>query len=335
MKVLRTLCVSVALLSMGACDRLQSMITPPPPLDGASLIIEIDAAAAANKQLEELSDQMADTLRVAGVRYTGRGVLDGAVRIRLIDPAELDEALAALAPITGHLNVTTTPEGMIEGRYKEEYASQAVAALTEQAMPIIERRLHGLRAAVEAHAPGQLRIRTSDPVVPDMVKYVVGQQGVISFHMVREISAEERQSGALPIGTMLVAPYGAGQPEIVQRRPEFTGERLSRANPSTDTQTGEFVLSFALDPEGTQRFCRITREHTGDRFAILFDGMVLTAPMINEPICGGSGQISGNFTAESANELAIMLRAGALPAPFRVQRPRLSSSTSTSLARSG
>ena len=73
-----------------------------------------------------------------------------------------------------------------------------------------------------------------------------------------------------------------------------------------------------MTSEGSRIFCRITREHTGDRFAILLDGQVLTAPRINEPICGGSGQISGNFTAETANELAVMLRAGALPAPLTV-----------------
>ena len=109
---------------------------------------------------------------------------------------------------------------------------------------------------------------------------------------------------------------------MVERRPRFTGERLTRASPSTDPQTGEFVLSFALDSEGTTLFCRITRENTGNRFAILLDNQVLTAPRINEPICGGTGQISGNFTAESANNLAIMLRAGALPAPLSVVEQR-------------
>ena len=73
---------------------------------------------------------------------------------------------------------------------------------------------------------------------------------------------------------------------------------------------------FRLDSEGARLFCRITRQHTNDRFAILLDNQVLTAPTINEPICGGSGQISGNFTPQSASELALMLNAGALPTPL-------------------
>jgi protein-export membrane protein SecD len=153
-----------------------------------------------------------------------------------------------------------------------------------------------------------------------MLKERIGQTALMTFHMVREVSPEEAASGRLPPGTMLVQPYpqSNGSQEVVERRPRFTGERLTRANPSTDPQTAEFVLSFALDSEGSRLFCRITREHTNDRFAILLDNQVLTAPRINEPICGGTGQISGNFSAESANNLAVMLRAGALPAPLSV-----------------
>jgi protein-export membrane protein SecD len=109
---------------------------------------------------------------------------------------------------------------------------------------------------------------------------------------------------------------------VVERRPRLTGEHLTRANPSTDPQTAEFVLSFQLDSQGRTIFCRITRDYVNQRFAILLDNQVLTAPRINEPICGGSGQISGNFTPESANELALMLRAGALPAPLTVIEER-------------
>ena len=119
---------------------------------------------------------------------------------------------------------------------------------------------------------------------------------------------------------MLVQPYPRiGQTaEVVERRPRFTGERLVRASPSSDPITGEFVLSFQLDTQGTLVFCRLTNEYTGQRFAVLLDNQVLTAPRINEPICAGTGQISGNFTAQSANDLAVILRAGALPAPLIV-----------------
>jgi protein-export membrane protein SecD len=109
---------------------------------------------------------------------------------------------------------------------------------------------------------------------------------------------------------------------VVERRPRLTGENLSRANPSTDPQTNQFVLAFQLDSRGSTIFCRITRDYVNQRFAILLDNQVLTAPRINEPICGGSGQITGNFTPESASELALMLNAGALPTPLTVIEER-------------
>ena len=119
---------------------------------------------------------------------------------------------------------------------------------------------------------------------------------------------------------MVVRPYAGapGYAEVVERRPRLTGAQLRRVAPSTDSGTGQFVLSFEFDDEGKRTFCRLTRAHQGQRFAILLDNQVLTAPRINEPICGGSGQITGNFTAQSVNELAMLLGAGALPVPLHV-----------------
>jgi protein-export membrane protein SecD len=152
------------------------------------------------------------------------------------------------------------------------------------------------------------------------LREVIGPTGLLTFHMVREVDPAEAAAGRLPPGTMLALPYGGGSAssEVVDRRPRFSGERIARAFPTADAQTGEMVLSFQLDAEGTRIFCRITREHVGERFAVLLDGKVVTAPRVNEPICGGSGQISGNFTAQSAGQLAALLRAGALPAPLVV-----------------
>ncbi|MEQ1809517.1 MAG: hypothetical protein ABL889_06315 [Terricaulis sp.] len=317
MRVVQALCVTLVLAIVGACDRLQSVF-PPPTFDGAILVVEIDKEVTAELQLEAMSEQMAGALRAAMIRYTGRGVRDGTVRIRLIDLADTERALRELAPITGHMDITSTADGVIEGRLKDGFVDSAAADLALQSIPILERRLGGARVAIEAGEAGRVLIRTTADAVPESIKRMITQQGLVTFHMVREITAEA-ESGLLPAGTMLVQPlFPDVRPEVVTRRPEFTGERLARANPSTDPQTGEFVLSFQFDAEGARRFCRITSEHTGQRFAILFDNQVMTAPTINEPICGGSGQISGNFTAESANELAIIMRAGALPAPFRI-----------------
>ncbi|MEQ1816962.1 MAG: hypothetical protein ABL871_00010 [Terricaulis sp.] len=316
MRFVQTLCVGLGLALVGSCDRIPGAHPNLEP-QGASLVIEVDAAAAVDRQLEQMSEQMAGALRAASIRYNGRGVSDGTVRIRLVDPTDMPRATQALAPITGHMTLTELPDGLIEARPNEGYVAGAAEQLVQDSIPVIQRRLANL-GVVEAYAPGQLIIRTRQQSVPAQVRARLQQQGQLTFHMVRELSADEIGSGVLPRNTILAPPFMEGpNAEAVERQPQLTGEHLASATPSTDAQTGQWVLSFALDAEGTRLFCRITREHTGKRFAILLDNRVLTAPTINEPICGGSGQISGNFDAETVNDLSIILST-ALPAPFHI-----------------
>ncbi|ANP44732.1 protein translocase subunit SecD [Candidatus Viadribacter manganicus] len=299
---------------------------------GSHLLLEVDTETLHRNQLDNIAEQMASTLREAepAIRYTGRGVVGDAARVRLIDPTEMRRALEVLRPISRSstngneiIAFTEGADGAIEGRMTPASLRELSRQAAQQSIEVIRRRVDPTGAnEINPVRQGENRIVVQAPGVsdPEMLKDRIGTTALMTFHMVREVEP----GGALPPGTMLVQPdpeMGA-QPEVVERRPRFTGERLVSATPSTDSQTGEFVLSFRLDSEGTRLFCRITRDNTGQRFAILLDNQVLTAPRINEPICGGSGQISGNFTAQSANDLAIMLRAGALPAPLTVIEQR-------------
>jgi SecD/SecF fusion protein len=99
------------------------------------------------------------------------------------------------------------------------------------------------------------------------------------------------------------------------------GDRLVDAGAGFDQRTGEPVVNFRFD-SGAQRFAEVTRANVGKPFAIVLDGKVLSAPIIREPITAGSGQISGSFTTRTAHDLAVMLRAGALPAPLKVIEER-------------
>ncbi|MCL4713814.1 MAG: protein translocase subunit SecD [Hyphomonadaceae bacterium] len=299
---------------------------------GSQLLLEIDTATLRRQQLDNIADQMASALRNAqpAIRYTGRGVVGDAARIRLVDPSQMTEARRALrdiarSPTGGNdiINFTENPDGLIEARITPVHLRELSRQAAQQSIEVIRRRIDPTGTAeVTIVRQGDERVIVQAPGVtdPQQLKDRIGQTALMTFHMVRDVDPADAAAGRLPPGAMLVQPYpdSGAAPEIVERRPRFTGERLTRANPSTDPQTNEFVLSFQLDSEGARIFCRITRENTGNRFAILLDNQVLTAPRINEPICGGSGQISGNFTAESANNLAVMLRAGALPAPLSV-----------------
>lgn len=299
---------------------------------GSQLLLEIDVNTLRRQQLDNIADQMASALREAepAIRYTGRGVVGDAARVRLLDPTQAERAMQALrvlarSPTSSNdiLEFTPGADGLIEARMTPTHVRELSRQAAQQSIEVIRRRIDpDGTAEVSIARQGDDRISVQAPGVsdPEQLEARIGQTALMTFHLVREISPEEAAAGVLPPGTMQVGPYPeiGSSTEIVERRPRLTGEHLTRANPSTDPQTSEFVLSFQMDTEGSRIFCRITTQYVNQRFAILLDNQVLTAPTINEPICGGSGQISGNFTAESATNLAVMLRAGALPAPLSV-----------------
>jgi protein-export membrane protein SecD len=317
-------------LALGACDHL--------PFDAANeqggpyLVLEIDTVALHNQQLDNVADRMASELRNVSpsIRYSGRGVVGDTARVQLVETADLPRAretlrgLASSPGMEGEVLIFSFKEdGVIEARLAPAHLRELSQQAANQSIEVIRRRVDPMGASgVEITRQGDQRIFVRAPRMAsaDQLRRTVGITGLLTFHFVREVSPEDVAADRIPPGTMLVQPYpGIGDgAEVVERRPRFTGERLANATPSTDPQTGSFVLAFRLDREGTRIFCRLTHDHTGQRFAILLDNQVLTAPTINEPICGGSGQISGNFTAQTANELAAVLRAGALPAPLIV-----------------
>ena len=304
---------------------------------GSQLLLEVDVATLRQQQLENIADEMAAGLRDGepAIRYTGRGVVGDAARVRLIDPADRARAMDVLRPIgrsatTGNETIlfTEDADGLIEARMTAASLRELSRQAAQQSIEVIRDRIDPTGTSeVTIVRQGDERIVVQAPGLADpaQLKARIGQTALLTFHLVNDnVNPEEAAAGRIPPGHMLAQPYptiGDGV-EIVRRRPSLTGEHLTRANPSTDSQTGEFVLAFSLDSQGSRVFCRLTREYTDQRFAILLDDQVLTAPRINEPICGGSGQITGNFTAASASELALMLNAGALPAPLTVIEER-------------
>jgi protein-export membrane protein SecD len=108
---------------------------------------------------------------------------------------------------------------------------------------------------------------------------------------------------------------------VVKKHAVLAGDTLTDAQPGFD-QNGSPDVNFKFNSIGAKRFCDITRENTGKPFAIVLDDKVISAPRINEAICGGSGQITGSFTVKEAHDLSLLLRAGALPAPLNVVEER-------------
>ncbi|HMN87021.1 MAG TPA: protein translocase subunit SecD, partial [Bauldia sp.] len=157
---------------------------------------------------------------------------------------------------------------------------------------------------------------------PARLKAIVGQTAALTFHLVeRQIGPGESPT---PQANTIIVP-SAEDPQVsyvLQEAPLMTGEDLVDAQTSFDQRTNEPVVSFRLSTSGARKFGDLTQKNVGGLFAIVLEDKVISAPQIREPILGGSGQISGSFSVESANDLAILLRAGSLPAKLTIVEER-------------
>jgi preprotein translocase subunit SecD len=155
---------------------------------------------------------------------------------------------------------------------------------------------------------------------PERIKQILGKTAKLTFNLV-EVDANPQSLVAPPGSMRLPMQENEQQFIIVQQRAVISGDMLRDARTNFD-QTGQPVVSFAFDGIGARRFSDVTTQNVGRPFAIVLDGKVLSAPVIREPITGGAGQISGHFTVQEANDLSLLLRAGALPAPLTVVEER-------------
>jgi len=159
---------------------------------------------------------------------------------------------------------------------------------------------------------------------PTRLKQLLGKTAKLDFRMVdTTISPQQAQESRVPPEDEILD--SASQPKVpyvVEKRVLVSGAELTDAQPGFDPRTSEPVVNFRFNTSGARKFAQVTQENVGKPFAIVLDNEVISAPVIREPILGGSGQISGSFTVQSANDLAILLRAGALPAPLTIIEER-------------
>ena len=187
-----------------------------------------------------------------------------------------------------------------------------------QALEIVRRRID----EIGTNEPNILK-RGSDRILvelpglddPERIKTLLGKTANLTFRFV--VQNDEPSFGSEKIFT-----EDASEELIVSKRIIISGENLLDAIPRMDNQTNETVVSFTLDRVGAKRFGKATTSGVGKRLAIVLDGKVVSAPVIRDAIVSGSGQITGNFTFQSATDLALLLRSGALPAPLNIIEER-------------
>jgi len=306
---------------------------------GSHILLEGDPKDVAAQRLQNMEETVRGAMRNAKPRI-GIGDISregGKLSFLVRDVSQVDAAREVILPLTSGAGLTGQRDWDIEVRDTsrivltptEAGLTEALDQAMETATEVVRKRIDemGTREPTIIRQ-GDNRIVVQVPGLddPQALKDLLGQTAELEFKLVdQNASPEDIAAGRAPVGSEIV-PYptnpAGGTPIAVRRLGGIRGDKLTNAQASFDPQTNEPVVSITFDRDGGARFARLTQENVNKPFAIILDGEVLSAPNINEPILGGSAQISGSFTTESANQLAIALRSGALPVELKVVEER-------------
>jgi preprotein translocase subunit SecD len=324
------------LLSQTTLDRFPSCI-PHRKLNlgldlqgGSHLLYEVDAAALKTERLTTLIEDVRTALQTASIPYSGLAQAGDAINVHITDPGQTSAAYQALAKLaqpigntaTRDLNVTTQPGSVIQLALSEQAMQAESARAVSQSLEKIRHRVDALgtkEPLIASSGTNRIVVEVPGESDPEHLKDVIGKTAKLTFQMVDDqVTAEDQAAGRIPPDDQLLQSDNPLEgPVVVKRKVVVSGDMLVDASQGFDPQTGQPIVNFRFNGQGAQRFAEATR-NIGQRFAIVLDGKNLEAPRINGVISGGSGYIIGSFTPQSANDLAVLLRGGALPAKLNV-----------------
>ena len=301
---------------------------------GSQLLLEADQGDAAKQRLQGMEDQVTTELRrTPRVEIGDISTAGGRVSFLVRDPTQVDTAVERLRAITQPVALTGGRDWDVQVIDSTRIVMTPTQAGTQRAMKdamtvardVVRRRIdpQGTKEITVINQ-GTDRILVEVPGVedPEALKRLIGQTARLEFKLV-DMTADpaQVQQGHAPAGSQVLQMAEGGGFIAVKRRVMVSGDQLVDAKQSFD-QNGQAVVSIKFNTAGARRFGRVTQENVNKPFAIILDDKVLSAPNINEPILGGQAQISGNFTVETANQLAVSLASGKLPVKLNVIEER-------------
>ena len=217
--------------------------------------------------------------------------------------------------------------GLFRLSLTEDGVAYRTRAAVQQSVEVIGRRVNELGTTepiIQRQGTDRILVQVPGLQDPQRLKDILGQTAKLTFQMVdQSVPVQEAINARPPAGsTVMYSTDDPPVPYLIENRVIVAGDNLTDAQPSLDQRTNEWTVSFRFDSQGAQRFGQATQQNVGRLFAIILDNQVVSAPQIREPILGGQGQISGNFNAQTASDLAVLLRAGALPADLTIVEER-------------
>ncbi len=307
---------------------------------GSYLLLEVDFNQVQKDKSQAMIGDIRAAFRKAHLQYQDLGAQGDVVQVRVTDPGAVTQAVkliddlnpamtsAVLSVGAKEYDVAQPGGGLITMTMTEGYKTQTHEQVLEQSIEVVRRRIDEMgtrEPTIERQGADRILVQVPGLQDPAQLKAILGKTAKMSFQLVDE--AVDPAAAAVPVEDeslpqMSDNPNQKLPPIIVQRRVMVSGDRLTDAGAGFDPQNGQPVVTFRFDTVGAREFGDVTKANVNHRFAIVLDKQVISAPNILSPILGGSGQISGSFTTQTANNLAILLRAGALPAPLSIIEER-------------
>ena len=301
---------------------------------GSHILLEADPAQVGEQRLENMEEAVRNTMRTAEprIRIGDVSTAGGRFSFMVDSPADVDRARELMMPmlngpgLTREWDLQVVDETRLVLTPTRAGLSQAVTDAMDSATEVVRKRIDALgtrEPTIIRQGSNRIVVQVPGLQDPEQLKELLGQTAKLEFKLVDQSALpSDVEQGIAPPGSQIF-PYAegsdfVGQSVAVRRLGGISGSNLINAQQGFDQQSNEAIVSIQFDQQGGARFAKLTQENVNKPFAIILDGKVLSAPNINEPILGGSAQISGSFTVETANQLAISLRSGALPVDLTV-----------------
>ena len=298
---------------------------------GSHILLEVDANDVRRQKVEGLRDDVRRVLRDARVGITGQPVIRGnTVEVHIRD-SDLQQGLTKLrelsTPIGGLLGATTQRSvdivnaggGLVQLTVTDPAILQRMRQVVGQSIEIIERRVNQIGTVeplIQPQGTDRILVQVPGLAGSPAPEGAPGQDRQARVQDGRRDDADRSgvaRAARRRIRKSCMAPRKkAGPPYLIEKRVLVAGGDLTDAQPGFDQRTSEPIVQFRFNSSGARKFAQATQENVGRPFAIVLDNEVISAPVIREPILQGSGQISGSFTVQGANDLSVLLRAGAL-----------------------
>ena len=308
---------------------------------GSHLMLEADPAQVRTQRIEGMEESVRNKLRQMSqpVRISDISNNNGALSFLVDDPGKIDAVREAVLPLTNGAGLTGKRDwtiSVVDGNRfvlapTQEGIDQAVSQAMETAVEVVRKRIDALgtkEPTIIRSGSNRIVVQVPGLQDPQALKNLLGQTAKLEFKLVdQNANPTDVAQGIAPPGDEIVpfAEAKAGAPAAklaVKLLGGIRGDELTNATLSNDPQTNAATVSITFNTDGGAKFAKLTAANVGKPFAIILDGKVLSAPNIHEAILGGSAAISGNFTTDSASQLAISLRSGALPVDLKVVEER-------------